>query len=567
MSGEISGDQFRVLQQSGGCVMWQSMARRVLNRLASYGVLGLLIGFHGFGGALSPPAIGADDATTAIVIAKEPRFVDPTPFYPKPLQKKVTKTFESVSLRKVFDWLSQETGMTVIPDTINLEMSGIDFENETWTDDLQKEPVYILLARLEELRVGWFVRNGLLHITSLEHLESQYDSVVYPVGDLCDSGITLEALKATLMHAAGCDADAPNWDSRTDLGSVTFAGESLVVRQTAKVHREIVLLLTAIRKPGRQTFITTDTPNYEVLADAMQKKHHVEFTNCPLELFVPALERMTHVPIRLDKKSIKEQKVDLPTDTTDLVYQNMLLSDVLQIGLAKFKLSPQIRRNRIEIVSNENPSRNLQTALYDIRDICQSQVDIDAIELILKQLGGDSVWSELGGSGSWSFPKPGLLVVCAEPQTQVHTEILKFLTDYRASLTKPGQTVGDKPTDSTVSTNYYRLPTNLAKELLTLIPELVEPASWQIAPDPTQVGYIRLTPSIAGPARHSSTPTPDYSVLIIRHNRSVHQKIHSVILGCTTGDPRDIHERGYDNGKSGAYVDPYRDTLAPPLNR
>jgi len=486
----------------------------------------------------------ADDAASSpqIEAAVAPRYTDLTPFYPKPLRKRATVKFDEVPLGEVIKWIAKESGIQVVVCETKLGDYGIDIKSELWSGNLQNEPIYVLLADcLDGLELTWYIRNDVLHITTSEHGLSMLSLQVYRVADLVQDGYTRDALLDTLMKIAGSEVRADNWEDNGGYGTVMFAGDSLVVRQTNATHREVAGLLAMLRHHGRQTMVT-NSPDYEKLVAAMQRKVSVEFKGTPLNTVLNELGQSAGIPIRIRHDHFVNYGVDVKTETVTLKLENVPLSEVLDDIMHELELAAPLTNNRLTLTTIEHALSDLPFAVYDISDLCQDVDNADALRSVLRYNTGSEErgdnWEINGGVGIMDFPKPQTLVIRNTQAT--HDEVLDFLTQYRATLPLDGGPVDLDPSRHEIITEYYGLQKEMAADLLRLIPELVEPDSWKPNAAGSEAGFIRLSasePYTLPREKPDDTPSPsrDRSTLIITHHRSVHDQVADLIKNVREG--------------------------------
>jgi hypothetical protein len=154
-------------------------------------------------------------------------------------------------------------------------------------------------------------------------------------------------------------------------------------------------------------------------------------------------------------------------------------------------------------------------------------------------------------TGSIQGPKVGVMVVRqTEPVLQ---QIEQLLTNYRAALlqSKPRKQERESPED--VIVRYYRLSSPVAEDLQKALLQLVDPKSWKSDQNPEGKGEILMKIASApgfqsmmnqfgagqpeGQASGTVAAGLSYSVLIIRHERQMHDKIWEVITRVQNGDP------------------------------
>jgi hypothetical protein len=148
------------------------------------------------------------------------------------------------------------------------------------------------------------------------------------------------------------------------------------------------------------------------------------------------------------------------------------------------------------------------------------------------------------------FARPGILVVANKES--VLMDVVELIESYRFALraSKPRDRKGVDPNE--VVTVYYRLHTNVAEGLLSLVPVIVQPDSWKSDARPDAPGWILLTassPEVFTQQGQLSqnvsgvSDSPDAqelvvsrSVLIVRQTRKAHDEIAKVIQRVESGD-------------------------------
>jgi len=476
--------------------------------------------------AFASSPLNADDAATSPTtqLADQPRFTDPTPFYPEPLRKKATVSFNETPLNEVCEWIASQSGMPVMLEEQQLEDYGIR-PHEPWTDKLDNEPIYLLLGHLEEYELSWFLRAGVLHISTTGHCLKTPRLEIYPAADLLQRGFGMLSLHNTIIAVTGSEERGDNWQVNDGVGTIEIAGRCLVIRQTAAVHQEVARLLATLRRHGRQTF-ATDSPDHDKLATALNKRVSFNFEDKPFNEAIGEIERESGVGVHLVLNEIYDFGIGPETEQLSLKCENVPLSEALHALLYILELDTVIVSNRLAITSNAAYKEMTQTAAYGIGDLCDDANGTAALRELLLSLGEEEAWLENAGIGRIAFPKPEVLVIRATQAT--HEEVLQFLTKYRA--VSDGDAILLNPDAEESETRYYRLPTAIATDLLTVLPELVDPGSWPAGASADQVGFIRRVTT--DPRQDADSNPVDFSFLIITHRRTVHDRIWEVMLRC-----------------------------------
>jgi len=487
-------------------------------------------------------------------IADEPKTNDPSTFMPAQLAKVATADFGDSSLREVLVWLREKEKLVVLLDTEAMEEIGV-LSADPISERLDKAPVYLLLDRLRSLGLAWYFEDEILHLTSRGVAEGRLTTLPYNIGDLVDTGYEAEVLSEVIQNAVS----PASWQSAGGPGAISSLGDVLFVRQTDQRHREIRGLLAALRKHGRRTF-AFDPPQHSALRVQLEENVKVAFNNTPLESAVQQLAKTANIDIRLDLPALRDHGVRQREPVT-LSLSDRKLSTVLRAMLINLKLTWILRDGALWITSQENADAFLKTAVYDVRDLCRDEAESDALsEAIVAQT--EPVWGDVGGPGTIQFPRPGTLVV--HNTESVLDEVLNLLETYRSALraSKPRKREVDDPNE--VITVYYRMHAGVAKDLSTLLLQLVRPKTWKSNTQPDGPGEIFRATSEPGPSnpianvglvadakQSPQSLVMERAVLIIHQTRAAHDDIAKVIARVESGDAS--MSDGFGGGGGGGF--------------
>ncbi|MEM7479457.1 MAG: hypothetical protein AAF483_31110, partial [Planctomycetota bacterium] len=212
----------------------------------------------------------------------------------------------------------------------------------------------------------------------------------------------------------------------------------------------------------------------------------------------------------------------------DLRLENQSLRLALDLICRQLELTWQIKNGILELTTQD--SLAIETAVFDVRDLCRNTEESNALlDAVIQQTSPDE-WFDNGGEGEIRFAKPGVMVVY---QTQKrHDDVLTLLENYRFALraSKPREA----EEKSEVTTRYYRMPTQVAKELSEKFKELVASESWKSEMQPDAIGTITSlqswgeleTAQSNGKDLVAMTP---YSVLVIKQTTDVHIKLAEML--------------------------------------
>lgn len=491
-----------------------------------------------------------------IVIADEPKTVDPVATVYNPLAKKMSVAFDETSVREVVSWIRKETGITVLLDEADLKDANI-LLSEPVTDKLADEPLYLLLDRLRSISLGWYVEEDILHITTAAMAIEKLSTVPHNVGSFLDKEYDPDILTETII--AGTSSD--RWEEQGGIGTVVLLGDVMFIRQSDDMHRKVTGLLKALDKHGRRTFID-DPAEHEALRLKLGEKVSVEFNDTPLSEAIEELSAKSKADIRIDMASFRQARIR-EREPVSLKLSDQKLSSVLQALVAKLRLTWTLQNGTILITTQQTADNLLKAAVYDVRDLSRDDDESAALQdAIMMQTVGR--WEEDGGNGSIAFAKPGVMVIRHTEKTL--GEVLSLLDTYRQALKISKVRNRNKIDPKEPITEYYRMPKVIADDLEIWLKSLVEPQSWKSDQNQKAIGTIvkiASTPSLIGAnnavlqktvkekVQMQSGLVMDYSVLIIHQTRETHDKIRKLIFKVENGDVAQGLEGGLGGGGFG----------------
>lgn len=473
-------------------------------------------------------AIADQEPPKPVEIADEPEAIDPATIMPKGLAAKATVEFDDKNLKDIVAWLQDEQGLSVLIDQQDIVSDGVSLIDPI-SESLQDEPLYLLLDRLSQNGLGWYLDENVLHITSVKLAERRMATVPYNIGALIDAGYEAD----DVVHAIHSGTSGLWEDDGDDGGAVILLGDVVFVRQPARVQREVAGLLAALAKPARRTF-TLDEPQHAVIRAKLQEQIDVELRDEPLSAAVNEIAARAEIDIRLDGHALRQRNVRDRTPVS-LTLEDQKLGVVLQALVAEWGFKSIPRDGVLWITSKEVAERTRSTAVYDVRDLCRNDEESMGLENALQQQTRSSWDKSADSGGSLSFARAGVLVVF---QTEAgHEEILQLLENYRTALraSKPRQRKVDDPKE--VITLYYRMPTNIANDMQSNLPQLIKPETWKNddqADAPGTILKVASRAELMNPDR--SNQVVENSVLIIRQAREVHEKISELVFKIEHGD-------------------------------
>jgi len=101
---------------------------------------------------------------------------------------------------------------------------------------------------LAQAKVTYYIRSGVIVVTTPDALSRIVETVVYPVADLLDATKTRgEELAELIMSTVAPDS----WDFNGGIGVIRTYRDTLVVSQNPNVHRRVERLLSDLRKAAK----------------------------------------------------------------------------------------------------------------------------------------------------------------------------------------------------------------------------------------------------------------------------------------------------------------------------
>ncbi|MCA9107658.1 MAG: hypothetical protein KDA83_19745 [Planctomycetales bacterium] len=471
-------------------------------------------------------------------IRDEPIRIDPSAGLPPSLTENVSVDFGEATLEDFVDWLEHERGLTVLVDRDNINLEGWDLDSR-YSDRITDQPTYLLLNRLKHRELGWSISDGILTITSRSILDEQISTRSYRVGDLRDMGYDLEAMVETLTQVVAPDT----WEELGGSGRIVALGDVIMVLQTDENHRQIEMLLEALRTPARRILVGEPAVN-QAIHEALAANVDCDFRSLPLRKVVERLRETTGVDIRINELQVGDYVKD-DAFPVSLNLRNRKLGVVLDSLLVGLPFDWLVDDGVIWITEVGASEGLLKVAVYDVADLCRDQDETNALMQAIEGQASPDSWEELGGAGRINQARIGVLAIY---QTQdIHDQVLGLLEAYRFALrnSKPRAAAG--PDLDVMATVYYRTYAPIAEQLVEQLPTLVATGTWE-RDGVAEGGTVTLIPSlpesqnVAGLGSDvAGTAAPRelaQAVLIVRQKRAVHREIRELLRRIESGDIR-----------------------------
>jgi hypothetical protein len=474
----------------------------------------------------------AQELAATISIADEPKYIDPITLVPEPLRTKISHSFQEMPLNEAASWIQSQTGLNVVLDERALDEEGIQM-TEPVTESLSDVPLYQFLDRLERLGIDWRFEEGLI---TLLPKKASLRNVQYNIGDLLD----LEFKASDLIRSLTSTIEPDTWVDGGGEATAALLGDVLFVRQMPRTHRKVAAFLEALRHPARRTWI--DEPrDHESLVMKLNALASAQYERAQLSQVIQSLADQHQLNLRLDRAALRREKISerLPV-TIDV--RNQPIRTILQIITSQHQLA-WFFRDGVLWVTPEKEAEVHKLALFDVRDLCRNMSDCYQLQVAIEQQASPRSWTNAGGTAEIAFPRSGLMLVLqTEP---IMDEVMTLLDNYRFALKNSKRRISPEIDPEGYEVKYYRLPTAIAQDLQSLLPELVAKESWLESQKDGALGTIEICRSRSevrnGNADKNIPSTLEpHSVLIILQKRKVHTEITGLIQKILHGDEQAV---------------------------
>lgn len=366
----------------------------------------------------------------------------------------------------------------------------------------------------------------------------------YDVQALLKSGVGEDELIRLIQKTPA------QWEDLDPGGRIDLLQGVLTVRQSWRVHRHIAALLQAVSSCPRASHrYAIEHSRHSGFLSQLQTRVTVDFVETPLSDSVGFLNNAAKVQIHVDRLALENDGVPFDEPVT-LSLADVPLSKVVELSLNdSCRLTMTVMNGRLTLTTVDVDRKNIHPVVYDVSDITDSEEDVYGLSSTIKST--TDPWDFWPGHAPslTAMPRAGKLVVY---QTEVvHQEIRELLAFHRSVRVRHKN--DEKPGALRTSTRLYRLDRDTATDLVTLIPELIEPDSWRNDTN-RDGGLIRMVAAgrriefvVVNPDRNTNSgqtqaSQPDalfipQAVLVIRHAPQVHSQVAELLQTLRTALP------------------------------
>ena len=314
-------------------------------------------------------------------------YIDPVDYVPESLRRPITITIDPMPLDAACRRISDLTGIRFMFDKSSLSDQGISPEEDVEAR-AHGEPVYLLLDRLFEnvagVQLDWIAAADGLEVLSKDDCEWRRSIKSYPIGDLLDGSSPDDVIEVVRSMTGR------HWEHRwkpidDDDRQIAVFGNTLIVRQSDRCHREIDMLLDALRKPGRERRVGEPALHATLLAD-LQQKCTLMALGTPLSLAVQQLNSDYGLGIWIDERALNYEGISSDEEVVAIAQQltiDSALKRMLQ-NVAGVELDTIAQYGQLRVTTLARADKLPRTVIFDVSDICgQSREQVAALIVAL----------------------------------------------------------------------------------------------------------------------------------------------------------------------------------------
>lgn len=383
-----------------------------------------------------------------------------------------------------------------MPVTINLDpFPSLDEDGkDKAADDSEKSNVASTAVSLQQgldwvtrkYELSWYVEEGIIHITSDVAEEQRQVSRSYFIRQFLVDGFTENSLSESVQLMT-----SGQWQNIDGLGgSLALVGDVLTIRQNWQTHREIELLLATLLDRKKEAAIQYPDESLRVAKLLEQRVDEVNFTEAPLSDLVLFLSDVSGLRIRIDEAAIQEEGWELDTPIS-ITLMNQSVRTILRLALKPLDLQAIVHEGCLKITSSSRAYETLNTVVYDVRDLDDNAGQLEQLEAAIEATN-DGPWMVRDGDGGvLLIPGGGRMAV--RQTDNGHREIRQLLVAQRraATLGKTFDATGTALTRTKdairasrrgpIEKRFYRVPSETADDLLTVLPASIDTVTWSNA--------------------------------------------------------------------------------------
>lgn len=503
----------------------------------------------------------SSDASTEESSLAQWATIDPAQFYPPGLARPFPRDLVKVPLSDLATELARIADLRVRVDRTFLNEAGVE-ATAPITCTAKGTPIHSLLDRIlrdvEGVELTWFIENDGLVITTSDKAETVHIVRTIDIAPLLNAGYQAAQINRMVLSLT----PGPWTEVDGDGGTLRIIGDHLSVRQTFRQLTEVLCLLAALQSP-EPTVAIGKTPADEKAHAALAQRVTIQVAKTPLRDVMGEFARQTGVAFEFDQIALQEagisskEEVSVDADRRPLKF----VLDELFENVGGTELAAHIDSGVINISTRDQCDTVQSIRLYNIKEMAARDESEDFVEMLLAVTEGP--WAQVDGDGGViELPRPDTLVV---RQTEHGLrEVDALVAKYRKGTPRPRQA------PEAIEVRRYRLPAQMAEDLVTTIPKFVAVDKWKDFPDGTSPLIERVSLGNHRAANDvpivvtleddglqktkegdgiNATIRSGSAVLIIRQTHAVHRQIQRFIKDLTNTPEERVPGLGAGLGK------------------
>ncbi|MBC8289966.1 MAG: hypothetical protein H8E37_06585 [Planctomycetes bacterium] len=442
-------------------------------------------------------------------------FLSDDALFPKMLEKPVTLRLSDTALSETLRKLGKQHRVQFSLDQTALTDSGIS-ANEPVSVEASQDPLRLVLDWIcTQLDLDWYPDKGTIFVTTAPVQRERRFSHSYDVRPLLNLGLSRSDVIQLIHFTPG------KWEDTDQGGRHSLFQGVLTVRESWDAHRHIAAVLSAVLatpKGGHRYAI--DHARHTKLLGALSKRVNVKLQDSPLPEFIRALNEAAQTEIHIDRRALDE--IGVPQDeSASVVLSDVPLEKVVEVAHGSVGLKLLVIDGRLTLSSVDVEPEIQHLVVYDVSGIVNTTAGAKELkDLIRLTTGMDEFRNNLS-----VMPKAGLLAVYDTDTVQA--DVRNLLAVHRAATP-----THDEKSSTELKLQFYRMDAETALDLLTVIPELIAPESWD------RKGGVLIRKVASGrvilPAQNRESQTGNstiipQAVLIIRQTPTVHDQVRHLL--------------------------------------
>lgn len=418
-------------------------------------------------------------------------------FFDTPLEEflSILSSQHDVSILLDSTALNEEGIETDLPITLNVDPfpapdNSDQKENDAADSKVSDNAVVTLQQALDWMTrahgLEWYVEEGIIHLTSLAGEEEREVSRSYFIRQFLVDGFTENSLIETIQEMT-----SGQWQSIDgEGGTLGLVGDVLTIRQNWQTHREIELLLGTLLTREQEAPVRYPAESLRLTRQIEQRLEEANFIETPLNELVAFLSDTSGIRIHIDNEALQEEGWDTDASVS-LTLKNQSIRTILRLALKPLELQAIVHEGTLEITTAVRADETLSTVAYDVRDLDNNTGQLEQLEAAILSTNGGP-WADRNGDGGvLLIPGGGRMLV--RQTDDGHREIRQLLVAQRRAATL-GKTFDaiDAPMARTtdpfrtsrrgpIEKRFYRVPSETADDLLTVLPASIDTVTWSNA--------------------------------------------------------------------------------------